>query len=336
MKEPKWGSNSLVVAGILSILMCLTACEKTKYDLLDSATAGVWTLYNTANSEVPGNRVWALEMDNQNKLWVSFLGNGVGVYEDDRWTFYKYSNSGILSDLVNDLELNSNGDMIMGTGDGLCMRTVSGEWLYYQDPGVTKMDVKAVKYTSGGDIWAGTNGEGFYVDFGSGFLHYKYTDFENVNAIEEDSEGNIWLGTDKGLLMYDGSSLNLVFTEDNGLPNNVVSALFLDSQKRLWIGTFGGQTVAWISPSGKIHPLSLRNGAIGTYVMDICEDNRGDLWFAAWDGGLIRYDGVVPHSFREYNGFYENYVNCVKKDNYGNIWSGLWSKGLVRYTLPLD
>lgn len=334
MKKPVLVKNLLSFAGILFFLVCLTSCNKKDYNLLDPESAGVWTYFKAGTAGLPNAHIWDIERDSDN-LWVSFMGSGVGVYNNGSWIYYNSSNSGILNDYIYDLELTPAGDMLMGTGDGICERTASGQWLSYQDPSVTLMQVQVVKYTSTGDIWLGTEGAGFYVDFGSGFNHYKYTGYENVNAIEEDNKGNVWVGTDNGLLKYDGISLNLAYTTDDGLPGNKVSTLFFDSNNKLWVGTDGTETVSWITTSGNIHQLSLRNGG-ANYIMDIYEDRKGDLWFATWVDGVIKYDGVLPYSFKEYNGFYENYVNCIREDNKGNIWFGLWSKGLVKYTLPID
>jgi hypothetical protein len=40
-------------------------------------------------------------------------------------------------------------------------------------------------------------------------------------AIEEDANGYLWLGTDKGLAKYDGFSWK-TFTTDDGLPGNYI------------------------------------------------------------------------------------------------------------------
>ena len=84
-----------------------------------------------------------------------------------------------------------------------------------------------------------------------------------------------------------------MFTTVNGLPEDEVSALFLDNQKKLWVGTNGGVTVSWISASDRMYQLSLRNGDAGNFIRDIYQDRKGDVWFATWFDGLIRYDGVV-------------------------------------------
>lgn len=53
----------------------------------------------------------------------------------------------------------------------------------------------------------------------------------------KDKKGYIWLGTDRGLLRFDGSKFKLYTTQD-GLPDNEVLNLIEDNQGRIWIGTY--------------------------------------------------------------------------------------------------
>ena len=325
--------NCLWISAFILILASVSSCDKTVYDLLDPASAGVWTLYNT-NTGTPGNQVQDIKLDADGNLWVAFTGKGASIYKDGLWTSYNVSNSSILNNYANSLEPRQDGSILIGTVNGLSLRTSSDDWNSYKDPLVTIMYINTVKVASNGWIWIGTFNQGFYYNDGSGFVQKSLTASKNVNIIEEDHKGNIWLGTDDGLLKYDGLGYSLI-TTSNGLPSNQISALFNDSKQRLWIGTNGGETVSWIDESG-LHQLSLMNGIYGTYVKDIFEDRKGDIWFATWYDGLIRFDGVLPHSFKEYNGFFENNVNSIGEDKDGNLWFGLYSKGIVKYTLPLD
>jgi ligand-binding sensor domain-containing protein len=333
MGENKASKHSLITAGILLIMISLTSCEKEEYTLLDPASAGKWTLFSTS-SGLPGNQVRDIQLDKQKNMWVTFSGNGVGKYSNGTWTYYKTSNSALISNSVTALCAASDGSMIIGTYYGISVVSASGVWSSFKDPSVTTMQINAIKIASNGWIWLGTENLGFYVITGSQYIPVLAEGFENINAIAEDASGNIYLGSDNGLLKWNGSVYTYMSTS-NGLPDNDITSLFLDSKKRLWIGTNGGEKVAWLDNSG-IHQLSLMNGNIGTYVRDIFEDRRGDIWFATWFDGLIRYDGGIPHSYKKYNGFTEDDVNAVGEDADGNLWFGLYSKGLVKYVLPLE
>jgi len=333
MKEINRVANTLRNAVIL-ILLLFTACEDAPDDLLDPDLAGVWTLINTS-SGIPSNQIVDIERDAENNLWVAFSGNGVGKYRNGKWTYYRTDNSSILSDAVTSLAATAEGGMMVGTTNGVTTISSSGTWSSYKDPAVSVMSINAIDETSDGTIWLGTEAEGIYVDDGTGYTQVNLTPYKNVNAITGDIYGNVFLGTDNGLLKYTMSGTQLITTA-GGLPDNDVTALYIDSKERLWIGTNGGKTVACMDNSMNINQISLMNGDDGTFVEAIYEDRRGHIWFATLNDGLIEYDGVVPHSYKEYNGFYEDNVTSISDDEYGNLWIGLLNKGLVRFTLPIE
>ena len=321
-------------AVILALMFSFTACEDSSSGILDPDTAGAWTLLTTGNG-LPSNQIIDIERDSENNLWVAFSGTGVGKVRNGNWTFYRTSNSALLSDNVTSLAATPGGGMIIGTTNGVATVTSTGIWSSYKDPAVTTMSINTVAVTSDGSRWVGTETEGYYVDDGSGFDKVLIAPFVNVNAITENNKGIVYLGTDNALLEYTGSYTRIISTAA-GLPANNISSLFFDSKERLWVGTEGGKTVAWTDDAMTFNQLSLMNGNSGTAITDIYEDRRGHIWFATSSDGLIEYDGVVPHSHKLYNGFYEDNVTCIGEDESGNIWIGLATKGLVRYTLPIE
>ena len=58
----------------------------------------------------------------------------------------------------------------------------------------------------------------------------------NVLSILEDSHGNIWIGTNGGVSMYDGETFTH-FTQKEGLSNNAVFSILEDSHGNIWFGT---------------------------------------------------------------------------------------------------
>ncbi len=322
-------------AGFFLFFLITISCERTDYELLDPNSAGVWTVFDT-NSGLPGNTVTDITLDSKNNLWLSFPGQGAAKYSDGTWTYYRTATSPLLlSNNVSRVAEASDGSIIFGTITGVSILSGTDTWKTYTDP-LNTMIVTAVKVTSDGSIWVGTDGQGFYVNPGTGFVKNAIAAYKNitVNVIEEDQSGNIWLGTNTGLIKWDGKSYSYLGLS-NGLPNLKVSSLLRDSKKRLWIGTRGGKTVSWIDTKG-IHQLSLLNSRDSCLVNDIFEDRSGNVWFATVSDGLIKYNGVVPFTYRTNNGFPENTINSIGEDKYGNLWFGLATRGAVRYTLPIN
>jgi ligand-binding sensor domain-containing protein len=337
MKRINHIEHVLVNALVLILLFSFTACENNDEGLLDPDSAGVWTLYTSSNSELPGNDIMDMEIDAAGSLWMACYGHGIAKYANGLWTKYNTSNSGILSNNVTAIESKSDGSIIVGTSNGIAIMNASGQWSSYKDPLVTTMAVNSVKMTSDGSVWVGTSNEGFYISEATVYSHSP-SGF-TVYSFEEDKSGNVWMGASNGLFKWDGTSWTNI-SGTAGLPSGSVTSLYLDSKERLWIGILDNDKVYLRDNSG-IRGISLMIGQTNNVIWDICEDKKGDMWFATYGGGLIRYDGVVPHAYKSYNAstsevFSEDNVNCIARDRDGNMWFGLTTEGLVKYTLPLN
>src|SRR6187399_2282645 len=84
---------------------------------------------------------------------------------------------------------------------------------------------------------------------------------DNVRAIQEDLEGNLWVGTEGGLsVLAKGDSIFHTFEfspgSADGLPNNFILDLFLSSSGKLWIGT--GKGLCELLPEGRIAKSKFR------------------------------------------------------------------------------
>jgi ligand-binding sensor domain-containing protein len=321
-------------AGILLCLLALLSCERTNYDLLDPASAGTWTHYDTSNG-LPGNTVSGIKLDNNGDLWMAFPGKGTAKFSNGSWVSYTKANSPILSNAINCLAQANDGDIIFGTTNGVSILSEGSIWTSFTDVSST-MTVTSIKAASNGAIWVGTSDQGFYVNKGLGFEKIYIDLYQNINAIEEDNKGNIWIGTNRGLIKWDGSAYSFLPTYNGTpLPNSKISCIRQDANDRLWIGTSGGKSVAWIDANG-LHNLSLLNSRDSCIINDIFQDRRGDIWFATANDGLVCYDGIVPKIYRINNGLAEDKIRAIGEDKDGNLWFGLDSKGVMKYTLPLN
>lgn len=318
-----------ILAGVILITIS-GSCERTDYDLLDPELAGKWTHYDTGNG-LPGNTVTDITLDSRGSLWMTFRGEGIAEYSGDAWTYYK-TTDGLLSNVVTCLDVSASGSIIFGTVAGLSTLSLTDKWDSY--PSATMM-VTSIKVASDGTTWVGTANNGFYTNNGGGYIN-NYTElYKTVNVIEEDKSGNIWIGTENGLIKYNGSDYSYLDIKD-GLPDNSITALFQDDRDRLWIGTYGGKSACWIDRSG-LHELPLLNGKDENYINDIFQDRRGHIWFATASDGLISYDGIVPLTYKAANNTLpENAILSIGEDKNGNLWFGLSTKGVVRYTLPIN
>lgn len=115
-----------------------------------------------------------------------------------------------------------------------------------------------------------------------------------IYTINEDYDGNIWLGTEQGLYRLDvstGDFKRYVHKNDDNtsLSNNIVTSILLDSKKNLWIGTAGGGINLFDRKKETFSLFNKNKGFANDYIHGLIEDQAGDLWISS-NNGLTRYN----------------------------------------------
>ncbi len=81
---------------------------------------------------------------------------------------------------------------------------------------------------------------------------------------------------------------NNQYTTAEGLPNNSIRALYIDSRDMLWVGTENGVSVR---DNGKFRNFTKADGLAFNSCWAIAEDQKGNIWFGSYGGGLSFFDG---------------------------------------------
>ena len=117
-----------------------------------------------------------------------------------------------------------------------------------------------------------------------------------VYRVMQDKKGFIWMGTQRGLVRYDGYECRLFGqTQPNsqGFLGKSVHALYEDKKGNLWVGTHTGDLCMRYAKTGKFQYLTdttTFKALIGKRIQTIFEDNDGKIWIGTLDDGLIIYD----------------------------------------------
>ena len=118
----------------------------------------------------------------------------------------------------------------------------------------------------------------------------------SVHCVYKDSRGFLWIGTDRGLQRYNGSSfLNFrhLNTDSNSIVNEGVGSITEDSRQNIWICTSGGIT-----------KFDYRNGRLTNFnygykngkpiklneVLSFFEDSKNRKWVGTNGSGLYLLD----------------------------------------------
>ena len=70
-------------------------------------------------------------------------------------------------------------------------------------------------------------------------------------------------------------------------------------------------------------------------INGMAQDNYGNIWIAARDNGLFKYDGTrmfhYKHERNNPNSLFTDRLECILADKDGTIWIGTWSEGLIHF-----
>jgi ligand-binding sensor domain-containing protein/serine phosphatase RsbU (regulator of sigma subunit) len=83
--------------------------------------------------------------------------------------------------------------------------------------------------------------------------------------------------------------------------------------------------------SYNIQGIDVDQGLSSSYVIDIIEDQRGNIWFSTFFAGVTMYNGRSFIMFDEDKGMLSNYVWCIYEDSKGRIWFGTDGGGVCMY-----
>ena len=158
----------------------------------------------------------------------------------------------------------------------------------------------------------------------------------DVRDLFQDSDGYIWMGTDCGLLRYDGYDL---VTYDQSLApgigfNAFVNTVAEDRDKTIWIGTEHG-LFALDKTTGIISAAECGELADDNVSVVFCDTGNG-VW-AAGEKGLFRKGPTLrkffPVDLRDNDGIPVSGITSVIKDHNVCLWIVARSCGLLRYDI---
>ncbi len=296
-------------------------------------------------TDEPG--VWAIVPDRLGDLWIGST-HGIHRLSGNRSTLRLTTRDGLPSDEVLSLAFGPDGRLWAGTEQGLCRIRTDGtrpvvERLFTGRDGLPGITVKVIHMGMQDTMWVGTSSglaeaipgaNGEITRFRGYSAEHGLCDVD-LDTMEDDIAGNLWMGTEKGgamKLTRDG------FTS-YGVPDGLGASYVMAMME-----TRGGQVCAMTRIPGRFH-LNFLEGQrfrsrpvpVGqsyytsrwTGWYQVAAETPGGEWWIASERGLLTFSPgwlsrprppAKIHGAR--NGLRSDHIYQIFQDSKGGIWVG--------------
>ena len=316
----------------------VTAMERGRDDAILTSTLGVGAQISrngrvdviAATSAFPGaSFVISMAQTPTGEFWLGTRGAGIVHVQGTGVTR--------LTDGLPDLKVNSllameNGDMWIGTDKGVARWTgtaISTSGL----PGeLANLQALAMIRDRTGHVWIAAGSDGLVrVDDRGRASRWASggEDGRHVSSVFEDRDGNVWVGTDRGIERW-RDPIFTSFSTAQGLPAAPIGPVYVDNRGRTWFApTTGG--LSWIHDGvvGRITDAGLDRDVVYSIA-----GAGSDVWVGRQHGGVTRLRqaaaGWSAVRITEAEGLPQNSVYAVTLARDGALWAGTLSAGASR------
>jgi ligand-binding sensor domain-containing protein/signal transduction histidine kinase len=233
-----------------------------------------------------GGAVQSACEDDEGGVWIGSNGGGAAYWKQN--TLERFgANQGLASAYVWSVYVNREKQVWVGTWGGGLYRLLDGRFQRIDGPPALQKVVSAIHQDRQGRMWFGTQ---------VGLVCWDGTTWKvlttreglsanEVRAIGDDADGNLWIGTAGGGLNCLRGDRFTVFHKKDGLPSEDITTLLVDAQGIVWVG----------GPSGGLGRLekgqwtrcTTREGLASNSISYIVEDRHGFLWLGS-NAGIMR------------------------------------------------
>ena len=282
----------------------------------------------TAKDSLPNTRSHnKIITDDKLNLWVANQNGLVKISNEKVEKIYKMED-GLRSNTINDLDVDSKGNLWIATPNGLSKFNGKTFTNYTTEEGLPHNGIWTLCVDESDSIWFISR---------AGLTSFDGINFINYDKLENKMLGSnlIRSGPEKSIIiaMY-GTGLSIfkngtftAYNTKNGLIDNRITALSVDSKETIWMGTDGSGIMSFDGKDFEYY--SVEDGLISYEIACIHVDDRDNVWAGTFGGGVAVYDGNTWGSIDKRDGLVNNTIFSIW--NYGNTyWFGS-SRGVSQY-----
>ncbi len=288
------------------------------------------------------NEVRSVFTDRQDRLWVGTKAGDLFVFKAGKLLKGLFINRPEKFEGIYCIFEDSKGRIWLGTkGNGLFMAQPADQQrnnykiIHYATgdgpAALNTNNVYSILEDKKGRLWAGSYGDGLiriqerndkmeFLTSKTSFKNYPKINYKKIRNLAEDKDGNIWIATTDGLVIFDpniagaGQYRFFLYKKEPGkiesLGGDDVQHIFRDSKNNMWICTSSGglnkALSANISKGLTFRSFTTKNGLPSDYILNCSEDPEGNLWLAT-QNGISKFSVHTGkfHNFGLYDGLSE-------------------------------
>lgn len=319
---------------------------------------------NEQTETLLNNNVSSLLSDSSGMLWIGTRG-GLCVYLTDEERFItvnKFVEKEVLikQDAKNRIWVgNHNGFNVFKVGGNQAKKIEKIAEISLKEA-LGGNAIADVEFLSDSELLVATSNKVFRVEFRetSGYP-VKVSELQvapNITSVRKliKVDNSIWIGADSGLFhtFYDnGKLLTLKHylskqEEDDGQATCEVLSMYLDKDKKLWVGTKNNGAYQYDINSGEFtmfrHDSKFKNVLTSNRINCFHEDDFGVLWIGTAQGGLNKFDKNqkkfynYSHNAYDKNSISSNLITDITEDKNGRVWFSFFGNTICRTDKELN
>lgn len=268
---------------------------------------------------LPSNGVVELFEDSQSRLWLG-TWNGLACLSNGTLRVYG-RDQGLHGKRIWSIAEASQGQLWVATSRGLHRSSNSGR-VFERQPAPDCGPPKAVRVAGSDTMWIGTFGQGIASWREGAWAPVRAINGladDRVNALLEDRQGSIWVGTCAGLTRIHHDEISSLKRND-GLPHEYIECVFEDKEGSLWAGTRGGGLIQL--EESNFSTFTSLHGLASDLAKCVMEASDGSIWVGTEGGGVSRIKDKAIQTFTTRSGLPSNFIYALAEGPDGAIWMG--------------
>lgn len=276
----------------------------------------------TPQQGFPYANVHAIYQDRAGVIWLGTNGGGLTRLEKDYFTLFSEAD-GLVDDKILCLKEDGDQRLWIGTLRGISLFKNGAFQNLREKEGLPHNTVYSIEQTEDGLVYAGTldgmgiwNGQSFATrNQAHGLPHQRVECLRKIPGSAE-----LLIGTARGLVLWRDDLVQKVFGPADGLPDDYISDIYVQTADRFWVATPQGLILV---EGGVGRKFGVRDGLSAPLCYAVVEGQAGTIWVGT-NNGLNRLSqaGFTSFSFRD--GLLSNECNprAAMRDAAGNLWFG--------------